>query len=237
MGTAYHRSGPVEVDRPMPDHFSPRRRLVVPEVVQTSAMDCGPACLKALPEGFGITVSYGRLREACQTDVDGTSIDTIEVVAGQLGLLAAQVMVPVDHQLLPEAEVLPALIVVRAADGLPHFIVLWRRHGARVQVMDPARGRRWLFGQQFLDSVFVHDQTVAASDFLAWAATESFRRALERRLDDPGCRREARALIDQVVSAPGWSPVARLDASARLVAALIRGGGKPCDDRRPFRGW
>ena len=65
----------------MPAHFSPRRRLLVPEVVQTSAMDCGPACLKALLEGFGITVSYGRLREACQTDVDGTSIDTLEVVA------------------------------------------------------------------------------------------------------------------------------------------------------------
>ena len=28
-------------------------RLLVPEVVQTSAMDCGPASLKALLEGFG----------------------------------------------------------------------------------------------------------------------------------------------------------------------------------------
>jgi ABC-type bacteriocin/lantibiotic exporter with double-glycine peptidase domain len=56
-------------------------RLIVPEVVQTSAMDCGPAALTCLLEGFGISVSYGRLREACQTDVDGTSIDTIEEVA------------------------------------------------------------------------------------------------------------------------------------------------------------
>jgi ATP-binding cassette subfamily B protein len=43
----------------------PRRRWLVPEVVQTSAMDCGPAVLKALLEGFGIPISYGRLREAC----------------------------------------------------------------------------------------------------------------------------------------------------------------------------
>jgi ATP-binding cassette subfamily B protein len=35
-------------------------------------MDCGPAALKCLLEGFGIPVSYGRLREACQTDVDGS---------------------------------------------------------------------------------------------------------------------------------------------------------------------
>ena len=32
------------------------RRWLVPEVVQTSAMDCGPASLKALLEGFGIPV-------------------------------------------------------------------------------------------------------------------------------------------------------------------------------------
>ena len=77
------------------------RRRIVPEVVQTSAMDCGPAALKCLLEGFGISVSYGRLREACQTDVDGTSLDTMEQVAVQLGLEAEQVMMPVDHLLLP----------------------------------------------------------------------------------------------------------------------------------------
>src|SRR6266436_8165076 len=75
-----------------------RRRLLVPEVVQTSAMDCGPASLKCLLEGFGIPVSYGRLREACQTDVDGTSIDTIESIAVQLGLEAEQVMVPPEDR-------------------------------------------------------------------------------------------------------------------------------------------
>ena len=36
-----------------------RLRFLVPEVVQTSGMDCGPACLKGLLEGFGVPVSYG----------------------------------------------------------------------------------------------------------------------------------------------------------------------------------
>src|SRR5690606_30790739 len=76
------------------------RRLLVPEVVQTSAMDCGPAALKALLGGYGIHVSYGRLREACQTHLDGTSIDTLEEILPRLGLDAEQVMVPVDHLLL-----------------------------------------------------------------------------------------------------------------------------------------
>src|ERR671932_1709584 len=91
------------------------RRLLVPEVVQTSAMDCGPAALKCLLDGYGIPVSYGRLREACQTDVDGTSIDVLEEAAVQLGLEAEQVMVPVDHLLLPEPAALPAIVVVRLA--------------------------------------------------------------------------------------------------------------------------
>src|SRR5437764_3106513 len=100
---------------------SGRRHLIVPEVVQTSAMDCGPASLKALLEGLGIPVSYGRLREACQTDVDGTSIDTLEEIARQLGVEAEQVMVPFEHLALDE-EMLPALAVVRLPSGLTHFV-------------------------------------------------------------------------------------------------------------------
>src|ERR1700690_1180672 len=110
-----------------------RRRIFVPEVVQTSVMDCGPASLKCLLEGFGIPVSYGRLREACQTDVDGTSIDTMEEAAVQLGLNAEQIMVPADHVLAPEADLLPAIVVVRLASGSTPFVVAWRPAGPLVE--------------------------------------------------------------------------------------------------------
>jgi ATP-binding cassette subfamily B protein len=46
-------------------------RRIVPETIQTSGMDCGPASLRSLMAGFGMQVSYGGLREACRTDVDG----------------------------------------------------------------------------------------------------------------------------------------------------------------------
>src|SRR5215471_15323614 len=105
---------PVDKDRP-------RRLWFAPEVVQTSAMDCGPAGLKCVLEGYRIPVSYGRLREACQTDVDGTSIDTIEVLANQLGVAAEQVMIPTDHLFLDSARALPAVVVVRHSDGATHF--------------------------------------------------------------------------------------------------------------------
>src|SRR5262245_62864855 len=149
-------------------------RLFAAEVVQTSAMDCGPAALKCLLEGFGIAVSYGRLREACQTDVDGTSIDTLEEAAVQLGLEAEQVMVPVDHLLLPEAETLPALVVVRLANGLTHFVVAWRRHGPFVQIMDAATGRRWPACQRFLDELYVHTLSIPAASWRDWAGTPAF---------------------------------------------------------------
>ena len=132
-----------------------RHRLLVPEVVQTSAMDCGPATLKCLLEGFGISVSYGRLREACQTDVDGTSIDTMEEIAVQLGLEAEQIMTPVDHLTLPEAQTLPAIVVVRLPSGVTHF----------VQVMDPGTGRRWMNRDRFLSDVYIHTFPVPAADW------------------------------------------------------------------------
>src|SRR5262247_1116992 len=100
------------------------RRWLAAEVVQTSEMDCGPACLKSLVDGFGGSLSYGRLREACQTDVDGTSIDTIEDVANDLGLACEQVLVAPDQVLDPRAGHLPCLAIVRNPTGEPHFVVL-----------------------------------------------------------------------------------------------------------------
>lgn len=142
QGFGAHVEGQAPRERPT------RRRLLAPEVVQTSAMDCGPAALKCLLEAHGIPISYPRLQEACQTDLDGTSINTIEQVGTALGLDAEQIMVPIDHVLLDPAKALPALIVVRR-DNLTHFLVAWRRHGPLLQLMDPAKGRRWLSREAF----------------------------------------------------------------------------------------
>lgn len=96
------------------------KKWLVPVEIQTSALDCGPAALKALLGGFGIDVRYGRLREACQIDIDGTSIDVIEDLLVRFGLDAAQYIVPVDHLLTAEARMLPCLVVTRLPTGLMH---------------------------------------------------------------------------------------------------------------------
>ena len=202
------------------------RKLIVPEVVQTSQMDCGPAALKALLEGFGIPISYGRLREACQTDVDGTSIDTLEEVGIQLGLAAEQIMLPRDHVLLSSASALPAIVVVRHPSGVTHFSIAWRTHGPFIQLMDPAIGRRWVTRKQFLDDLYIHTLEVSAADWREWAGTNDFLDGLRQRLAKLELARDARErLLKTALDDPGWRSLAAIDAAIRLVAVTIRSGG------------
>jgi ABC-type bacteriocin/lantibiotic exporter with double-glycine peptidase domain len=202
--------------------------LIVPEVVQTSAMDCGPASLKCVLEGFGIPVSYGRLREACQTDVDGTSIDTVEEVAVQLGLDAEQIILPADYLLSREAGALPAIVVVRLPNGVTHFVVLWRRLGPFVQVMDPATGRRWPTREQFLSSLYIHVLPVQAATWLQWARSDQFVHPLRRKLNALGLRQQSCAdVLGSAVKAESWRPLAALEASTRTVEAMVCSGGLP----------
>jgi ATP-binding cassette subfamily B protein len=202
--------------------ISNRRRWLSPEVVQTSDTDCGPATLKCVLGGFGVHASYGRLREACQTDVDGTSINAVEDVAGQLGLSAEQSMIPVDHVLLPEASALPAIVVVRLPDASTHFVVLWRRHGRYVQIMDPATGRRWLTAERFLSQMYVHSMPVSAADWRAWAGSESAVAATRRRMTTLGI--SGTAVLDRALTDTSWRGLAALDAALRMTDGLVRSG-------------
>ena len=188
------------------------RRFFVPEVIQGSAMDCGPAALKALFGGFGRYLSYGRLREACQTDVDGTSIDTLEDIADKLGLDVEQRMMPADVLLLAESRSVPSIVVVRLPGGATHFVVLWRVHRSLVQVMDPAGGRLWMHRCRFLESLYVHEQTAPRAAWDEWSRSAAFTAGLHHRM---------RALS---VSMPLWADRGHLDASLRLALVLVDAG-------------
>jgi ABC-type bacteriocin/lantibiotic exporter with double-glycine peptidase domain len=202
------------------------QRFFAHEVVQTSAMDCGPAALKSILEGFGIPVSYGRLREACQTDVDGTSIDTIEDIAVQLGLQAEQVMLPVDHLILPEAKALPAVVVVRLPSGLTHFVVIWNRVGKFLQVMDPSAGRRWPTWESFLNEIYIHSFPVPAKNWREWAGSEGLLAPLRRRLSDLKIEEDLiERLVSKALTDPGWRSLGTLDAATRMVTSIVRSKG------------
>ena len=206
-------------------------RVLAPEVVQTSMMDCGPAALKSLLGGCGIRVSYGRLREACQTSVDGTSIDRLEDVAIQLGLDVEQVLLPVDHVLLAQAQNVPAIAVIVLPDGLTHFVVVWGRLGPFVQIMDPGTGRRWPSDQRFLGELYQHTHVVDPAEWRAWAGSDEFCVPLHQRLRGlSGGQPVPEQLIAEALADDGWYSLAALDAAVRMAAAIVDAGGLRAGD-------
>jgi len=196
------------------------RRWLAPEVVQASPMDCGPAALHALARGYGLDVSYARLREACQTDVDGTSIDALEGVARELGLDALQVLVPADHVGHPRAETLPAIAVTRLPGGTVHFVLVWRRVGRFVQLMDPGSGRRWLEVESFRRTLYQHGVDLPAELWRRFAGSASSAAVLRELLASLGHRRAAER-VAEVLADPHWRPLAALEAAARMARSLI----------------
>lgn len=200
-----------------------RLAQLVPEVVQTSALDCGPASLKSLLGGVGIDVSYPRLREACQTDLDGTSIDTMEQIANQLGAEAEQVVIPVDHVFSDDAESLPCIVVMKLPGGNTHFVVLWRRYGRFLQTMDPASGRRFTTWKKIQRELHVHTQAVPAADYRAWAATDEFTKVLLGHLRELETEKPPEVFLQEALASPGWEKIGALEAGVRAVRAMIEG--------------
>jgi ATP-binding cassette subfamily B protein len=188
------------------------RSLLVPEVVQSSGMDCGPAALKSFLEGQGISLSYGRLREACQTEVDGTAIETLEQLATGLGAPVEQVLLPKEVVLLEEARALPAIAVLRLPNGSAHFGVIWSVFAGIAQVMDPAHGRRFLSRKALEGELFEHVMSVPPSVFRDWAGSEEGRALFRRRLRDRGLSSD---LLDEALADQSFERLAALDAALR----------------------
>lgn len=205
---------------------------LVPEVMQVSQMDCGPSCLKSVLDGCGIPVHYGRLREACQTDVDGTSVNTVEELACELGLDAQQVLVPLNQFELPEAAVAPSILITTLPNGLTHFIVLWRSWGPWVQIMDPSSGRHWISWQKLKERVYLHRMPIAKEVWLNWATSDDFLFASQRRLHQLGITGvDAQTLLQDLkpnADEPAqnentqWLMIASFDATLTWAEALYQ---------------
>ena len=218
----------------------PKRRLLIPEVIQASNMDCGPASLKCFLQGFGIDVSYERLRDACQTDVDGTLINTLEELARELGLEAAQIMLPVDHLLTRASAALPAIAVVRLPNGNNHFVVVWNRVGRFLQIMNPAAGRVWKGVADFGRELYIHTATIPATVWREWASSDEFLRVLRIRLAAVGIgETTTEAAMTAALGDPSWRSIARLDAAARALLSLTESNAlrRGEEAERMFRQW
>lgn len=201
-----------------------RRSWLIPEVLQSSLMDCGPAALSAVCEGYGISVSYDELRERCATDVDGTSIDALAALAAEYGLRSQQILLSVESLLLAESKALPAIVITSEGAGL-HFIVVWRRVGSWLQILDPGSGRRWLHREQLLSKLPALPSRISRVRFRRWAASENARAPLVARLRALGLSgARARGLVERALEDATWRGFATLDAATRMLEALVASG-------------
>jgi ABC-type bacteriocin/lantibiotic exporter with double-glycine peptidase domain len=204
------------------------RTFFVPEVLQTSLMDCGPATLKSVFDGFGRPINLERLRERCQTDVDGTSLTAMHETAERLGLEVEQIMVPKDNLLEPTAACLPAIVFLANPDGLLHFVTVWNVVGSRVQLMDPARGRVWMDKGALLSQVATPLLELPEARWRKWAGGDDFARPFRAKLRALGLSgREADRLLASAREDPSPRSLAALDAATRMVRNLVDGGAVP----------
>ncbi len=201
------------------------RSFLVPEIIQTSLMDCGPAALAAVLEGFGIDADYDDLRERCQTQVDGTSIDALAKLGSELGLRTNEVLVARDTLLLPEQDALPAIVLTRVPGGLLHFVVVWRVVGPLVQILDPAGGRSWQTKQALLARIADVPLPLSAKRFRKWMASSPALRLLRARMRELGLRAGSQAeRLAAAETDPSFATFAALDAGIRMVRALATAG-------------
>lgn len=204
-----------------------RTAWLVPEVIQTSAMDCGPAVLEAALAGFGVRVHPGHLRTACQTDVDGTSIDTLEDLSAKLGMQPVQTIVPLAHITDPACLPLPAVVVTERPDGGRHFVLLWRRVGPYFQVMDPSSGRHHLRLADLRSRLYRHTMVLPHDSGGRWAASEVLRGGLSRRLERLG----AAALLDTIED---FADLGALCRATTAVEDLLASGALKRADAGPL---
>ncbi len=204
------------------------RPFLAPEVLQISSMDCGVAALSCMLAGLGADVSYEKLREACQTSVDGTSIDALEDVCLGLGVDVCQHVIPVDLFLDAARERMPMVALVDVAGpAAVHYVCLWRVFGGRLQVMDPRGGRQWLARARLEEQLHVHVLPLPVDTWRAWMATSAFLEALRLR---------ARALLSPSMYESAVAPAlaaldpeafGSVDAALRLVAKAAGVASKP----------
>ncbi len=194
-----------------------------PEVLQTSGMDCGPAALKSLLTAVGVHVNYQRLRQACRTSADGTSIDMLEGVCTDLGLDAYQEMVPLADAVDVFDRQGPCLLVTRMEDQGTHFVVFWRRIGPWIQIMDPARGRRWVRRTELERELFVHKQPFDDELFRQWFTSTAWCSRTRARLRALG----ESSLLTEGQPLPSMREIGAIDASARFVERLAKRGAIP----------
>ncbi len=207
---------------------SAARRWLAPEVVQSSAMDCGPAALKCLLEGFGIAVGLRPLArglpDRARRHLDRhPRRDWPET----LGLDAEQVSAAGGPPL-------PAGRRERCrpwwwwpdAQGVTHFVVVWRRWGT-LAAGDGSGQRPPLDHARRLSPPSSTGTACGCRPRPGGGGPARMRRGRPSRRAWMRSRCRAsrpRELLERAAADPSWRAFATLDAALRLGAVLVAAG-------------
>jgi ABC-type bacteriocin/lantibiotic exporter with double-glycine peptidase domain len=118
------------------------RRRRVPLVLQLNAVECGAACLAMILQYHGRPTDIGECRDRCRVGPRGLTALNIANAAREFGLRVKAWSLAPDA--LPDTP-LPAIVHW----NFNHFLVLENWLPGKVQVVDPALGRRRLTAEEF----------------------------------------------------------------------------------------
>jgi len=123
-----------------------RLRSKYPLVRQYDQLDCGPAALLSVLRFYGGDTSLVHTRQLCRTDLQGTTMLDMLRAARALGFKAAGARGNYEELI---RERMPCIAHVHLAEGLSHYLVLYKAQAGRLFIGDPGRGRYWLRREEF----------------------------------------------------------------------------------------
>jgi ATP-binding cassette subfamily B protein len=124
---------------------SGKRKRRIPEMRQVTAVECGAACLAMVLNYYGHGTSISAVQERCGVGRDGLTALEIVKSARLYGLRVRAVSLNLDDFRYVS---LPAIVHWE----FNHFLIVERWSANRIDVIDPAAGRRRLTREEFDDS-------------------------------------------------------------------------------------
>ena len=128
-----------------PKGKSRKRKRRIPEMRQVTAVECGAACLAMVLNYYGYGTSISAVQERCGVGRDGLTALEIVKSARLYGLRVRAVSLNLDDFRFVS---LPAIVHWE----FNHFLIVERWSANRIDVIDPAAGRRRLTREEFDES-------------------------------------------------------------------------------------
>jgi ATP-binding cassette subfamily B protein len=203
-----------------------RRALLAPTVRQSPTRSAALAALQSVLQGYGLSTTAVDALAAAPAPTETHAPRSLTRMAEQVGLEAHCRFAPVEHLATPGCITLPALVWAAPDEHeAERLLVLWQRVGPWVQVMDTAQGLRWLHTATLTRYVAGAAIPITGQEWRDAAASPAYTTYWQQRLRSHGFEPQPAAeRIDQAQVAPGWYPLAALDAAVRMVDQLIAGG-------------